>query len=365
MRLYTILLLCFFSFQNTNTAQDIIEENDSLIPPRLKLTVALKESPPFTYKNKNGDFMGISVFLWDKIANELEVDFEYKEMSLPEILSGLEGGSVDLSINPLTVTSSRIKHMTFSQPFFISNSVIVTQERQKDRIQNVIYQFFSLGFLKALFFLMVALVSFGTVIWLFERKKNPLFSNGIFGWWTGIWWSAATMTTVGYGDVTPKGFWGQLIGMVLMFVALIVVTGLMAGITSALTVNQMNDDWTHVQDLRKTKAGTIEQSASHQFLDHNLIKTTKVPTVTQGLEDVSSGKLDAFVYDEPILRWQIENDSFYDKVRVLPFTFNTQYYSFASPKNDTLIQRINPILLDILETVEWRAVLSDYQLHGI
>ena len=36
-----------------------------------------------------------------------------------------------------------------------------------------------------------------------------------FGDW--LWWSVVTLTTVGYGDITPNSLWGRLIGILLMF----------------------------------------------------------------------------------------------------------------------------------------------------
>ncbi|MEE8525325.1 MAG: potassium channel family protein, partial [Thermoanaerobaculia bacterium] len=32
-----------------------------------------------------------------------------------------------------------------------------------------------------------------------------------------LWWSVVTVTTVGYGDIAPSSVWGRLIGVMLMF----------------------------------------------------------------------------------------------------------------------------------------------------
>ena len=48
---------------------------------------------------------------------------------------------------------------------------------------------------------MVVLFGVGTLIWILERRKNPEHFSPIpvKGLGSAFWWSAVTMTTVGYG----------------------------------------------------------------------------------------------------------------------------------------------------------------------
>ena len=73
--------------------------------------------------------------------------------------------------------------------------------------------------------------------------------------WEGIWWAVVTVTTVGYGDVTPTSVSGQLIGMVLMFVGIGFLSLLTAAIASRFVREENEDELAEVMEaLRRIEA---------------------------------------------------------------------------------------------------------------
>src|SRR4029453_19606675 len=79
------------------------------------------------------------------------------------------------------------------------------------------------------------LVVSAVIVWLLERHRNPAHFGGagMRGLGDAIWWSASTMSTVGYGDRTPVTFWGPTTGIVWMFVSIVLVSAFIALASSA------------------------------------------------------------------------------------------------------------------------------------
>ncbi len=63
------------------------------------------------------------------------------------------------------------------------------------------------------------------VIWLFDRRDFPDYG-------TALWFSLQTVTTVGYGDVTPSDIVGRLATAAVMLTAIGFVTIITAAITA-------------------------------------------------------------------------------------------------------------------------------------
>lgn len=59
--------------------------------------------------------------------------------------------------------------------------------------------------------------------------------------WVGMWWSLQTVTTVGYGDVTPAHRTGRIIAAFVMLEGIAFVTIVIAAITSTFVARAAKD----------------------------------------------------------------------------------------------------------------------------
>jgi polar amino acid transport system substrate-binding protein len=215
--------------------------------------------------------------------------------------------------------------------------------------------------LKVVSGLLLLLAAIGALVWISERRKNSTqFGGGpVHGIAAGLWWSAVTMTTVGYGDKAPVTVTGRMLALVWMFTAIIIISMFTASFTSALTLNQLASAINGPDDLARTRVATVGGSTSAAYLEHRHIKYRDVPNVVAGIEAVAAGELDAMVYDAPILRYNAKH-SVGNAVLVLPNTFRHQDYGFALPEGSPLREAINRALLSEMTKERWQALLEHY-----
>ena len=324
------------------------------------LKVGTKVAPPFVLKEDDGELSGISVELWRRIAEDANIDYTFQEGQLDSLIGDLESGKLDASVAAITVNAQREGRIDFSHPFYTTGLAIAVPSRQ-DRLTAAISGFFSWGFFAALSGLCLLLFAVGALLWLFERKRNTEMFGGnpSQGLGSGFWWAAVTMTTVGYGDKAPVTLGGRVIGFIWMFAAIILISSFTAAIATSLTVSQLETEVQGVDDLPDVRVATLPNSATALFLEKEDIDFDNVASVNEALTLLKKGKLDAFVYDKPILQYYIKRD-FDDDVEVLPDIIERQDYAVALPENSPLRERINTSLLRVIERDDWDDVLSKY-----
>lgn len=328
------------------------------------IRVGVKSSPPFVIIQED-DLSGISVMLWENIAKQLNLAYRYvKYPVLKDLLADVEKRNVDLCISPLTVTSKRIANISFSLPIYISNIAIATKKENKNSILLFVKKIFSADFIRAVTLLFFILFCFGYILWLFERKKNPeQFRRGIKGIWDGFWWSAVTMTTVGYGDKSPISVLGRIIALIWMFTSVIVISSFTASIASSLTIDQLQNSINSFNDLNNYKLGTVEQSSTNEKLTKIRLKHSLYATVDDLIDAVYRDEIDFAIYDEPMLKYMIHQKKMNKQLHVFMPTEIIQYYSFSAPKNSEILELLNPYIISFIESDKWDQILNENHIY--
>ncbi len=347
----TLLLFITLFFSLASYSQPIDKE----------LLIGTKIAEPFAMKDKDGEWHGISIELWERIAKELDIKYQWKELGLKPLLDSVTNSSLDAGIAAITITADRESKFDFSHSYYSTGLSIVTPKNLNDGWRSVLKGIFSSQMLFILLVLVVILFIIGTLTWLAEKKRNPenFNPNPIKGIPAGMWWAAVTMTTVGYGDMTPQTISGRVIALFWMFASLLMVSAVIAGVASTLTLAQSKPLISGPNDLNKARIASIKNSSSDTYLEHRQLKRDYYPSVLDALTAIKQGKSDAMVYDDPLLKYLTEHH-FKNKLIVVDKIFEQQQYGIAFPEGSPLREPINRVMLKIIQKEEWQRVLKSY-----
>ena len=348
-----LLLLVFSSILFVSYAKDT-------------LIVGYNNSAPFIY-TENKKLQGPIFWMWKNIAEENNFHCEYRLLDSDKILQSVEEKKVDLTLYPMTITSERSKKIDFSVPFYLAHSGVVANEYSAwEKTKIFLSSFFSTNFFRALGGLFLIILVFGFLAWLFERRANKEeFGGGISGLWSGFWWSAVTMTTVGYGDKSPRTAGGRLVALIWMFTAIIIISGFTASIASSLTVTELETDTSTIESFKEKRLGTVSNSGTLKWLNDNFYNNHELYNTKEELiPALRNGEVDAVVYDLPLLTELVKTDTL-NEFKILPIRFNPQYYALGmnTDISDSLQKVINTSLLKTTESLEWDVILAEYGLQ--
>ena len=257
---------------------------------------------------------------------------------------------------------AREEKFDFTHPYFVTGLSIAVPAKEEAGLFSLAKRIISPAFFEAVGLLAVILFLVGLITWLFERKKNPEeFGDGKSkGLWSSFWFAAVTMTTVGYGDKSPRSIGGRIVALIWMFAAIIIISSITAAIASALTVEQLETNVNGLNDLYSANVGTVGVSSAESFLSEKRINYSTNETVAEGLTSVANGDLEAFVYDAPIMKYLIKKENLSSKVKVLPVTLEQVYYGFALPEGSALREELNRVIIDKISNPKWGDVLYKY-----
>jgi len=327
-----------------------------------KIVVGVVVAPPFAMKDVDGEWQGIAVELWQAVAQDLGIEYEIREYQFTQIESALKDGEVSAMITAIASAESE-PQIEYSHPYYSTGlGIAVPIDGGLPGWVVVLENLVSWDFLKIVVFVLVLLLLVGAAIWRIERLANPeQFDRAPRqGLIDGIWWAAVTMTTVGYGDKAPRTNGGRLFAGIWMFAAVVLVSIFTAQVTAALTVSSLHGRVRGPADLAHVHVGALADSPAQLQLKRQFgVAAAGYDSLPNALNELASGKIDAFVASRPLLRHVVANN-FAGTLRVLGSSFLRQDYAIALPLASPLRKPINASMLRFVQTDAWDTILRAY-----
>ena len=330
--------------------------------PAQPLRVGVFDAPPFAMRNQDGGWEGLSIELWQDIARHRGWVYELRAYdSVASLVKAVAAGEVDVA--PAVASSQALEvKLDLSHSYYPSGSGIAVPASSSGlNWMGIFEQLLSWELARVITLLLLLWLTAGAIVWLFERRQNSAVfgERPVSGLGNGIWWAAVTMTTVGYGDKSPRSLGGRVVAVVWMLASIVLIASLTAALTTSLTLEGLSGKVQGVEDLPRVRVGATAGSRSLESLVDRGIAATPVGNEREGLEAVVDGRLDAFVFNVLVLRY-LARTEFSGRVQVLPGTFGRYFVKMGLPTGSPLREPLDRTLLEITGSIDWDRRVERY-----
>jgi len=359
-----LLFLVALMIAPSSFAQD---QNSGGVTP---LKVALAECPPFVIFDED-NYSGLAVFLWEQIAQEMKLEWEYTRYPLGDLLDMIpawdESQAPDVAISCTSVTTEREQMIDFSHSFNETYTAIAV--KQTTLWSAVVGFFVNPRVLNAILIVLGIAVMIGAVFFFLEHRVNKkLFSTD-----TAIGRFIET-TIIGLLFVSSgpirfyrfKTLTARVLSTVLALSSTFMIAAVTAVLASSFTLSAMKTEVRDLDDLRVLRVGALNSSTSSAFLSsEGILHQTRADLDTL-VNDLDAGRLDAIVSDAAFLQYRInkgKQQGQFTSLTVLPYELEAQNYAFILAEDSPYREHINRALLNVRKQAEWRDKLTGYHVN--
>jgi ABC-type amino acid transport substrate-binding protein len=330
------------------------------------LRVVTGQAVPFVIV-QDGKLTGFSIDLWNALAQRLDVKFSLTTLgpqSQSEQLKAVQHNDADVAISAITMTAERERLVDFSTAYFDSGLQIIVPVRNETPAFSVLTSLLSPTtglILIAAFALFVLLAN---VLWLVERRSNPLFQRGYLrGIAEGLWGVTLIIATGEHGDRDTSGAGKRLTVALMWLLGVVLVAQFTATITAALTVERLTSDIRGPDDLPGKTVGTVPGSIAADYLTRQGIAFVELTSIDQELGMLAGGKVQAIVFDAPTLQyWAAKRGQ--GLLRVVGPVFRPEKYGIAVASGSPLRKPINAALEDMFADGSYEDIYRKWFSQG-
>jgi polar amino acid transport system substrate-binding protein len=319
------------------------------VTAQTKVVVVTRVLPPFIIEDGSG-YVGFSAELWLELAKRTNIEFTWKRVNnVKEILATIDSSEAQIGIAAVSITAVREQQYDFSQPMFEGGLQIMVPKVDSGFSWRDLVGFMTRGAMPYLMAILGLLILIpGHLAWFAERRHGePTFSKHYFpGIFQAMAWALGA--AAGQQGDAPRSPYGKILSAAAVFVSLLFLTYWQAELTSSFTVQQLQGGIAGPEDLPGKLVGTTTGSTSATYLQSRGAKLQQFEKITDAFEALEKGKLEAVVFDAPVLLYYASTAG-RGKVRVVGAMFKKENYGIVFPRGSELRKRINEALLNMRE----------------
>ena len=325
-------------------------------------TVGIALFPPNVMKGGAGQdsYTGFDIELWEEVCRVAEIESKFKLLPLEQLLKAVKEGEVDAAIAGITINGRREREMDFSHPYMRSGlRILAGVNDEESTLFRLLRGVSNSGILQPLGYLLGFMLICSHILFYAERGSKSI-SRGYFpGIFEAAWCILATVTTVGYGDITPQRWVGRFVALLVMVTGIALFGIIVADLSAGLTLAQLSSDISGPEDLRGRRVATVASSTSTDVIRGFRARLVEVEEIEDAYDLLEAGEVDAIVFDAPPLFQYVKENGEGQAALVGPL-LNTESYGVAFPHGSPLREEVNRALLDLQEDGTYRRLYEKW-----
>jgi ABC-type amino acid transport substrate-binding protein len=321
--------------------------------------VGVSERPPYTMKTDSGGWEGMAIDLWEEIAKNLGLKFQYVPCIQERMNDQLKSGEIDV----IAVTGEATDLLDvedFTQPFLFSKTAAAVAHLSLiASFDNIRKHLWESGMFTVILSMVLAMFLISLILVIFEsRRESGHFEGSRFQRFANaLWYTAVTMTSVGYGDSSRLSGLGRIVTFSWMLLGVLFVALFTGSVVSAITTSDINAQIIRVDDLLHYRCGCLAGTKLSRFLSDQGIPLKKCASYEEGFAALARGNISAFAGDAISENYVINNE-YPGQFKICAFPSVSLVYAMALRAGDPDYATINKALMRIVFADDWRAKIE-------
>jgi len=321
--------------------------------------VVTRDIEPFSFEQE-GRRTGFAIDLWDQVARQLQLETTLSTVdSANAMVEAVQNRQAEVAVGALSITSEREKLIDFSQPFYESGLQIAVSRTSgglADSIWALLRSLFTWKLVGGVAAAILVMFVISHLVWLYEHPVNEEMwpRSYLAGLGESSWWTVSIFLVGGADNKGPIGLGGRMVATIWMLASVIAVSLLTASLSATLTVSSLSSEINGPNDLPGHTVATLSGSTSEAWLERvgstggPKVTVSLFPTIPDCLDALKAGKVQAVVFDAPILRYFLSKQGGDELVLVGPL-FKQNNYGFGLQPDSPLREPIDRALLNLKE----------------